>query len=109
MAVSNDFTQFVLDQLSGWGKVSINKMFGCVALYKDNFAFGIIADDVVYLKVDDSNKTKFIESGSVQLKPFKSNATVLSFYNIPADILEDSDAFIRWAKEALEIQKKRKN
>lgn len=109
MAVSSDFTQFVLDQLSGWGNVSIKKMFGCVALYQDHSAFGIIANDVVYLKVDDSNKTKFIESGSVPLKPFKSNTTVLSFYNIPVDILEDSDTFIKWSKESVEIQKKRNN
>ncbi len=109
MAVSNDFTQFVLDQLSGWGNVYINRMFGCVALYQYNLAFGMIANDVVYLKVDDTNRAKFIESGSVQLKPFKNNATVLSFYSIPADIFEDTDEFIRWAKESLEIQKKRKN
>ncbi|MBE0392851.1 TfoX/Sxy family protein [Flavobacterium sp. PL002] len=107
MAVSKDFTQFVLDQLSGWSNVHINKMFGCVALYQDDLAFGIIANDMVYLKVDDTNKAKFIESGSVPLKPFKSNATVLSFYSIPAIILEDSEAFIRWARESLEIQKKR--
>ncbi|WP_117884819.1 TfoX/Sxy family protein [Aureibaculum luteum] len=57
----------------------------------------MIASDVVYLKVDDTNRAKFIETGSVPLKPFKSNATVFSFYNIPAAILEDSEAFIRWA------------
>jgi len=41
------------------------------------------------------------------LKPFKNNATVLSFYSIPADVLENTDEFIKWAKESLDIQKKR--
>ncbi|WP_310993962.1 TfoX/Sxy family protein [Aequorivita marina] len=109
MAVSNDFTQFVLDQLSGWGNVQVKRMFGGAALYQDDLAFSMIANDVVYLKVDETNKAKFIESGSVPLKPFKNNATVLSFYNVPAHIVEDADAFIRWAKESLEIQKKRQN
>lgn len=107
MAVSSDFLQYVLDQLSGWGNVHVNKMFGGAALYQGELAFAMIADDVVYLKVDDTNKDKFIATGSTPLKPFKNNATVLSFYNIPTDVLEDSDKFVVWAKESLEIQKKR--
>lgn len=107
MAVSSDFLQYVLDQLSSWGNVHVNKMFGGAALYQGELAFAMIANDMVYLKVDDTNKDKFIATGSTPLKPFKSNATVLSFYNIPADVLEDSDKFIVWAKESLDIQKKR--
>jgi len=82
-------------------------MFGDAALYQDELAFGMIARDVVYLKVDDTNRDKYIQEGSTQLKPFKSNATVLSFYNVPPDIFEDSDTFIEWAKESLDIQKNR--
>ena len=107
MAVSSDFLQYVLDQLSGWGNVHVNKMFGGAALYQGELAFAMIANDMVYLKVDDTNKEKYIAAGSTPLKPFKSNVTVLSFYNIPADVLEDSDKFVVWAKESLDIQKKR--
>lgn len=107
MAVSSDFLQYVLDQLSGWGNVHVNKMFGGAALYQGELAFAMISNDIVYLKVDDTNKEKYIAAGSTQLKPFKNNATVLSFYNIPGDVLEDSDKFVVWAKESLDIQKKR--
>lgn len=107
MAVSNDFLQYVLDQLSAWGKVYAKRMFGGAALYQDELAFGMIANDVVYLKVDDTNRDKYLKAGSSQLKPFKNNATVLSFYNVPPDVFEDSDEFIEWAKESLSIQKKR--
>ncbi len=107
MAVSNDFVQYVLDQLSGLGKVHIKRMFGGAALYQDELAFGMIANDVVYLKVDDTNRDKYLHEGSSQLKPFKNNATVLSFYNVPPDVFEDADEFVSWAKESLEIQKKR--
>lgn len=108
MAVSNDFLQYVLDQLSGWGNVHVKRMFGGAALYQEDLAFAMIANDIVYLKVDDTNKEKYIAAGSTQLKPFKNNATVLSFYNIPADVLENADEFVEWAKESLAIQKKRK-
>ena len=105
MAVSNDFLQYVLDQLSGWGNVHINRMFGGAALYQEELAFGMIANDVVYLKVDQTNRAKYLEAGSKQLQPFKNNKTVLSFYNVPPDVFEDADEFIEWSKESFAIQK----
>lgn len=107
MAVTNDFIQYVLDQLMGWGNVKVKQMFGGAALYQDEFAFGMIANDVVFLKVDESNNNKYIKAGSTQLRPFKNNATVVSFYNVPTDVFENSDEFICWAKESLSIQKNR--
>jgi DNA transformation protein len=107
MAVSNDFIQFVLDQFSGWDNVKTKRMFGGVALYKDELAFGMIAHDTVYFKVDDTNRDKYLKEDSIPLKPFKNNATVLSFYNVPSNVFEDSEEFTKWAKESLDIQKKR--
>ena len=107
MAVSNDFIQYVLDLMSGWGNVQIKRMFGGAALYQEELAFGMIANDVVYLKVDETNRYKYLQEGSIQLKPFKNHATVLSFYNVPPDVFENSDELIKWTKESLAIQKKR--
>lgn len=108
MAVSNDFLDYVLDQLSAWDRVYVKRMFGGAALYRDGLAFAMISRNTVYLKVDDTNRDKYIQVGSIPLKPFKSQATVLSFYNVPPDIFEDSDKFIEWAKESLSIQKRKK-
>lgn len=107
MAVSNDFLNYVLDQLSAWEGIYTKRMFGGVALFRDDFAFAMIARDVVYLKVDEANIDKFMAQGSTPLKPFKSDAEVKSFYNVPPDVFEDSDVFIEWAKESLDIQLKR--
>ena len=107
MAVSNDFIQFVLDQLSGWGDVQIKRMFGGAALYQEGLAFCMIANDIVFLKVDDTNKGKYLKEGSLPLKPFKNNATVLSFYQVPPTVFEDSEEFTKWAKKSLKIQKNR--
>ncbi len=107
MAVSKDFLEYVLDQLSEWGEVKIKRMFGGAGLYLDGLMFGLVANDVVYLKVDETNKDKYIKHGSSPLKPFASEATVLSFYNISVDVFEDAEKFIEWAEESLSIQKKR--
>ena len=107
MAVSDDFIQYVLDQLSSWKNVRYKRMFGGAMLYCEGLAFGMIAGDILYMKVDDSNRNKYIKAGSAPLKPFKSHSVVLSFYNLPADILEDSDEFVQWAEESLTIQKRK--
>lgn len=109
MAINNDFLQFVLDQLSPWGGVTSKRMFGGAAIYKDELAFGMIAHDTLYLKVNETNQEAYIKAGAHQLKPFKNNATVLSFYSVSIDLLEDSEALMAHAKQSLDIQKQRHN
>ena len=106
MPVSNDFLSYVLDKLAGWEEVYTKRMFGGVALYADGLVFALIARDVVHLKVDETNIENFKKEGSKPLKPFKNDAIVPSFYELPPDVFEDSDEFIKWANESLEIQKK---
>lgn len=60
MAVSDEFIEYVIDQLAAWGEVSARRMFGGAGLYCDGMMFGLIADDVAYLKADDSNREDFI-------------------------------------------------
>ena len=109
MNSSNDFFKYVQDQLSPWSQINKKSMFGVLGLYRDGLMFGIIAKDVVYLKVDDSNKAKFQEAGMEPLRVFKSNSEVPSYYELPADVLENSDIFIEWAQESYAIQVKKNN
>jgi DNA transformation protein len=108
MPVSDGFLEYVLDQLSGWGKVTARKMFGGAGLYRDGRMFGLIADDVAYLKVDDSNRQEFEAAGSPPFKPYPDKPTSMSYYEIPRDILEDPEELAEWAQRSLDIQKKRK-
>lgn len=107
MPVSNDFIDYVIDQLSDWGKVTVKRMFGGAGLYYDGLAFAMVSNDVVFLKVDETNKYKYIQQGSLPLKPFSSDVIVPSFYNVPDEIFEDSDQFVEWVGESFAIQKKR--
>lgn len=110
MAVSDEFVEYVLDQLAGWDEVSARKMFGGAGLYCDGVMFGLIADDVAYLKVDDSNREDFIGAGSSAFNPFpeKDKSVVMSYYEIPADVLEDRELLGQWAECALTAARKKK-
>ena len=112
MSVSDEFLDYVLDQLASWGDVSARKMFGCAGLYRDGTMFGLIADDVAYLKVDDSNQEDFEKAGSSPFTfhpyPDKAREAVMSYYEIPADVLENRDELGRWADRSLAAAKERK-
>ena len=80
MGVSDEFAEFVVEQLAGWGDVSVRRMFGGAGLYCEGRMFGLIADDVAYLKVDDSNREDFVKAGSSAFNPFpeKAKSVVMS-------------------------------
>jgi len=108
MAVSDEFADFVIDQLSGWGEVSVRRMFGGAGLYCEGRMFGLIADDVAYLKADDSNRADFLQAGSSPFQPFPDKKTTMPYYDIPADVLESRDDLAEWAQRSLAVAKSKK-
>jgi DNA transformation protein and related proteins len=108
MAVSDDFSDYVVDQLRLWGPVSVRRMFGGAGLYRDDRMFGLIADDVAYLKLDDSNREDFVTAGSSPFTPYaeKGMTTVMSYYEIPPEVLENPAELSKWAQRSFEIQGK---
>jgi DNA transformation protein len=110
MAISDEFVNYMIGQLDNWTEVSVRKMFGGAGLYCDGTMFGLIADDVAYLKVDDSNRKDFVNAGSSAFNPYpdKAKATVMSYYEIPVDVLENPDQLAKWAQRSLAIARKKK-
>jgi len=110
MSLSDEFIDYVIDQLSAWGDVSARKMFGGAGLYCDGVMFGLMADDVAYLKVDDSNRKDFVKAGSSPFNPYpdKVKTTVMSYYEIPADVLENPEVLPEWAQRSFDIARKNK-
>ncbi|MCJ7729482.1 MAG: TfoX/Sxy family protein, partial [Sedimentisphaerales bacterium] len=83
---------------------------GGAGLYCDGTMFGLIADDVAYLKVDDSNREDFVKAGASPFNPYpdKVKATVMSYYEIPADVIENPTVLTEWAERSLAIARKKK-
>jgi DNA transformation protein and related proteins len=105
MAVSANFLSYVIDQLRGLGAVRSRRMFGGIGLYCDELFFGLIDDDVVYFKVDDSNRADYTSRGSKAFRPVADDPNVVSmtYFSVPEDILEDSDEVRRWARRSIAI------
>ncbi len=110
MAVSDEFVEYILEQLSSWGEVSVRRMFGGAGLYRSGTMFAVVADDVAYLKVDDSNRNDFVRAGSAPFEPYpdKIKTTIRTYYEIPADVLEDPGELAKWAERSWLVARKKK-
>ena len=107
MAISNEYVSYVLEQLEGAGAVRARRMFGGVGLYLDGLFFALIADDVLYFKVDDSNRSDYEEAGMGPFRPFADKPTVMQYYEVPAEVLENRESLREWAGKALRVAEKK--
>jgi len=110
MAVSDEFVEYIIEQLSSWGEVSVRRMFGGAGLYRGGVMFAVIADDAAYLKVDDSNRDDFVRAGSAPFEPYpeKIKTTIRTYFEIPADVLEDPAELAKWAERSWLVARKKK-
>jgi len=101
MAVSPDFLDYVLEQLQPLGGVTHRRMFGGVGLSRHDLFFGLIADDVLYLKTDAANREAFQQAGSEPFRPFGGDKP-MSYWSAPLEALEDPDLLAAWVGRALD-------
>jgi DNA transformation protein and related proteins len=102
MAVKSDYLEWVLEQLSVAGRISTRRMFGAVGLYQGDTFFAIISDDVLYFKASEATRADYESRGARQFRPFRDRPHLsLSYYEVPADVLEDPDECAVWVERAV--------
>ena len=103
MAVSREWEAFVLEQLSGLGAVRAKRMFGGLGLYLAETFFGLVVGSAgdVYFKVDDGNRAAYEAAGSGPFRPFAGKAYAMSFWRVPAEVIDDPDEMAAWGRDAV--------
>jgi DNA transformation protein len=98
----DSFVSYVLDQLRDLGSVDSRSMFGGHGIYHDSVFFAIVADDRLYFKTDERTREAYRSQG---MGPFRASEkqTLTSYYEVPADVLEDDEALCLWAEQAVGV------
>ena len=110
MAVSESFRTFVLDQLGrAVPRIRARSMFGGVGIYSGELFFALLANDTLYLKVDDSNRADFEALGMGPFLPFGDERDKMQYYEVPADLLDDPEALRPWAEKSIAVAAKKKS
>jgi DNA transformation protein len=106
VSVSESFVSFVLEQLEPVGPITSKRMFGGVGLYAGDLFFALIAGDVLYLKADEATRGAREAAGARPFQPYPDRPKgkgKMQYYSVPAAILEDGDALLAWATQAIAI------
>lgn len=103
MGVSAEYLEYVGEQLSPLGDVLCRKMFGGAGVFLDGKVFGVVADDVLYLKADASNRQDYANLGMEQFRPFPHKDMLMPYFRVPDSVLEDREELCRWAARSLAV------
>jgi len=88
--------------------VTIRPMFGGLTFFADGRAFALVADEVLYFKVDDGNRPDFEAAGKGPFLPFGDPAKPMQYYELPEEVLEDPELLAVWMAKAIAVAVKAK-
>ena len=92
----------IAHMLQSIGPVSVTRFFGGAGLSLDGTQFGFVIKGALYLRVNDVTRDKYEALGC---RPFSyatrtKHVTVSSYYEAPADAVDDPSELCDWAAEA---------
>jgi DNA transformation protein len=102
------FRDYVFEQLAELGVVRTRSMFGGYGVYRGEVFFAIISAGLLYFKTDTANRGDYEQAG---MKPFSPSAEqrLTSYYEVPIDVIEDSERLVEWARKAIMAQAEKPN
>jgi DNA transformation protein len=104
------FYEYVMEMFTQVGGITGRKMFGGYGVYQDGVCFALISGSKLYMKVTDLNQKDYEAAGSKQFSYEMKNGkhTMVSFWELPSDILEDRSELPGWIEKAVQAAKESK-
>ena len=104
-SVRNEFSNYILEQLSPLGDLTLGRFFGGQSIKYNGKQFCMVMKNRLYFRVGPASVDKFKEKHS---EPFsystkKGQVMVKSYYEVPEEILDDADLLLSWARLAIEM------
>jgi DNA transformation protein len=100
---ASEFVAYLTEVFETFGPISAKRMFGGYGIYRDGLMFGLVADDVLYLKADAKSVARFTNKGLPCFEYMKQGRPMrISYYAAPEEIFDDPDEARAWATLAFE-------
>ncbi len=103
MSVSDNYRTYIVEQLAALPALSTRRMFGGIGIYSDALFFALIDDDVLFFKVDDSNRDDYVSRGMKAFMPFPGQPS-LGYFQVPPDVIEEAEELARWARRRWKLR-----
>ena len=101
MPLSPGFSDYVLELLTGLGRVQSRRMFGGAGLFRDGVMFGLLLNDVVYFRVDDALAADLKKQGSAPwVYTRNGKPREMGYWRMPETAADDPDEAVAIARRA---------
>jgi DNA transformation protein and related proteins len=81
-------------------ELDVRRLFSGAGLYSADVIFGIYFRGRLYFKVDATTADDFLARGAEPFCP-RPGQTLGRYYEVPADVADDDDELIVWARRAI--------
>lgn len=101
--MSPDFAEHLRELFAPLASIEIKRMFGGAGIYAEGIMFGLLFDDVLYLKADDETRPLF-EAENLEAFSYvaKGNKRVsMGYFRAPDEAMESPQLMLPWARNAL--------
>lgn len=104
-ASSNDYVEFVMDQLASLQGIASGRFFGGVGLFSAGTQFAMVMGNSLYFVVDDATRSKYEKMGSTcfSYNTRKGRVAVRRYYAVPAELIEDQEQLVALAQESIQV------
>ena len=94
----SEYVEYLHEVFVKFGPMQPRRMFGGYGIFHKGLMFALVADDVLYLKADETMASDFEERELEQFSYEKNGkAFKMSYYMAPDEIFDDPDEAKIWA------------
>ena len=99
--MAGSFQDLLVELFEPVGGVSFRKMFGGIGIFRQGIMFALVADSVLFLKVDKQTENSFKVRGLEAFTYMKNGKEFnMSYYQAPEEVLEEGEEMSYWANMA---------
>ena len=100
-AEEKEFVAYVVELMQSIGPVRAKAMFGGHGIFLEDLMFALVADSVLFLKVDKQTENNFKVRGLEAFTYMKKGKEFnMSYYQAPEEVLEEGEEMSYWANMA---------
>ena len=105
--MTSRFAEHLEDLLAPIAGVRMRKMFGGIGVFRDGIMFGLVADEVLYLKADETTSPGY---AAENCGPFvyqgMGREVAMPYWRLPDGLYDDADDFRAWAEAAVAVARR---
>jgi DNA transformation protein len=92
----------IRDLFASFRPVTVRRMFGGAGIFADGVMFGLVVDDVIYLKTGEDNDADFERENlpSFTYQAGERGRVLTSYRRMPERLYDDPDELAQWASRS---------